>query len=458
MENLQVKNIRRMGFYFIMFLTMLCISLSAYGQEGRLSPTGLPAAPGWRFDRELSTLKRNPEFGKIVYKYTEMGLEDEEYNHQKIINSWGYGARNVDEIKDLLPEPLYQMVKHPEIWGEIRINETPDSPEKPSPAWNAYKEATAKYKGRSSLDKNDWLQNYTAGCPFPDIDFEKDPKAAIKLAWNHDRRIWFDDREAPHIGQIVDKHGNVSESCGYEFRLMFDGRLLVDPKPLITPNPRRLRYALSFPYVDPYNLRGIVTVIHRYMDDKDDDMWVYLPSLRRVRRFSTAQTQDPISAGNDTVWDLFATFAGNIRKLNWQYLGLKTMLIPLKASNIWQVNEGKKPTIGGVDQYYQRRKVHVLKGTYKIPIILKDVYIYIDPETWKSCYGVATDIKGKDYKFVYYSYGRNKTGFPNEKLMTHCDLQRYHVTPTVTSGSNSTGFDPRLTEMDFCVRKFGGAR
>ena len=41
----------------------------------------------------------------------------EAFPDQKIINSWGYKAKPIEEIKDLLPEQFYNMCKHPELWG-----------------------------------------------------------------------------------------------------------------------------------------------------------------------------------------------------------------------------------------------------------------------------------------------------------------------------------------------------
>ena len=43
----------------------------------------------------------------------------EAFPDQKIINSWGYKARPIEEIKDLLPGFFYDICTHPEAWGNI---------------------------------------------------------------------------------------------------------------------------------------------------------------------------------------------------------------------------------------------------------------------------------------------------------------------------------------------------
>src|SRR5439155_21296153 len=46
-----------------------------------------------------------------------------------------------------------------------------------------YKKQTEHYSPQVGLDSNDYIQNYTAGLPFPLSDIS-DPKAAVKIAYN----------------------------------------------------------------------------------------------------------------------------------------------------------------------------------------------------------------------------------------------------------------------------------
>jgi len=149
-------------FFLCSFFTVL-IMLGFGGEVCAFEHTG-EKAPGW----ELASEDRITYFEAVdatLYR-TETVQVPDEIENQKIINSWGYKARNVDEIKDLLPGPFYNILKHPEIWGEFRINETAYIPNK-GIRYKQYKEATEKYKGTCSVDEEGWLLNYKAGCPFP---------------------------------------------------------------------------------------------------------------------------------------------------------------------------------------------------------------------------------------------------------------------------------------------------
>ena len=60
-------------------------------------------------------------------------------------------------------------------------------------------------------------------------------------------------------------------------------------------------------------MRGVIPMYRRYIDQtKDDDMWMYLPTMRRTRRMSTAQKMDTLGGGMDITWDDFQNFAGKI--------------------------------------------------------------------------------------------------------------------------------------------------
>src|SRR5437667_7857832 len=71
-------------------------------------------------------------------------------------------------------------------------------------------------------------------------------------------------------------------------RLYWVGRLYVDPKPEKAPNPSgyELQQGL-YPILEPFDVKGVGFVSSRYLDAaKQDDAWLYLPALRRVRRLS----------------------------------------------------------------------------------------------------------------------------------------------------------------------------
>src|SRR5207253_720682 len=78
--------------------------------------------------------------------------------------------------------------------------------------------------------------------------------------------------------------------------------------------------------LEPFDVKGVGFVSSRYLDAaKQDDAWLYLPALRRVRRLSTAQRSDALF-GQDTDVDSYGGYAGHIAWMDWRYLGERDLL------------------------------------------------------------------------------------------------------------------------------------
>ena len=84
---------------------------------------------------------------------------------------------NIDEVKEFLPESLYQIITNPETWGESWFEIVPYREIKPSKGELAF---TRKYRGTCSIGSNDVLLNYICGIPFPN------PKTGLEIAHNFD--------------------------------------------------------------------------------------------------------------------------------------------------------------------------------------------------------------------------------------------------------------------------------
>src|SRR6185436_3286989 len=145
------------------------------------------------------------------------------------------------------------------------------------------------------------LEGYVAGRPFPIIDI-KEPMAAMKIMQNFRMALSFDDLDIRNFdadtGPIsterplqIERHFLIAHLR----RLQYRGRLYVDPKPTI-PNTEGFNYKETLhPLIEPFDLKGIGSTSYRYLDPtRQDDTWLYLPSLRRVRRFSTTQRSDAL--------------------------------------------------------------------------------------------------------------------------------------------------------------------
>src|SRR5947207_2254422 len=101
---------------------------------------------------------------------------------------------------------------------------------------------------------------------------------------------------------------------------------VVDPKPA-PPAKDDFRFKeLLGPVTSPFDLKGLGGLTFRYRSaNRQDETWLYMPTLRRVRRMSTAQRSDALF-GQDTDPDSYWGYNGHIAWMDWKLLGVKKML------------------------------------------------------------------------------------------------------------------------------------
>jgi hypothetical protein len=313
---------------------------------------------------------------------------------------------NVDKIADLASPGLIWTVKQ---GMTMKIIESRDLP-----LPKRYVEATEKYSSQVKLAKGGLaLEGYIAGMPFPNID-ENDAQAALKIMWNYEYRPFFiDDFREGDFGSYsasvtYDKPFQLDRSLwiGDVRRLYYNGRLYVDPKPEM-PNPDGIRYKESLhPILAPFDLKGIGLLSHRYLDaSRQDDTWLYLPQLRRVRRLSSAQRSDALF-GQDADADSFFGYSGHIAWMEWKLLGVKEMLGSVHAEN-WPL----KRCPGGADfafcDAWEKRPVYIIEGVSKLPqYAYSKRVIIIDRQGVLTLYTDIYDRAGEIWKvwIDYFSY------------------------------------------------------
>lgn len=273
--------------------------------------------------------------------------------------------------------------------------------------WNkAYKEATEKYAGQVQLAPDGRsLVGHVAGMPFPNVDVN-DPQAALKIMFNYDYKPYitddldlrdFDADSGPirNEGPMrVERHyilGNVRS-------LFYTGRLYVDPKPQL-PNPDKARVKSSFhPMIEPFDIKGIGMTSIRYLDpDRQDDTWLYLPQLRKVRRLSSAQRSDSMF-GQDTDIDSYGGYAGQIPWFTWKYLGEKTLLGAFHAKSM-PVKWCEPPGDFAFCDEWEKRQMYVIEGVPKqSQYAFSKRVLFIDKETYLVAWSDIYDKAGHLYK------------------------------------------------------------
>jgi len=185
--------------------------------------TGLPHNPDWKVDEEIADFV--PGWNKGYFKCRPpKGGYNEIVEDQKKLNSWGYKARPIEEIKHLLPKANYELYSHPEIWGTIRINETAWEPVKPRGAmWEKFMAQTERNKKECYVDKDNWLRNYKYGILFPEPD-ENDPQIGVKLMWNFLEKFQDNDREVPMDISTKDRRGHERHNLFFYSLMQLEGQ------------------------------------------------------------------------------------------------------------------------------------------------------------------------------------------------------------------------------------------
>jgi Protein of unknown function (DUF1329) len=331
-------------------------------------------------------------------------------------------AANVDQAKDLISPGLEWVVRHGVKLPVI----APRKIEWPK----AYQEATEKFAGQVRLSSDGMrLENYVAGLPFPNIDIN-DPKAARKIMWNYEYKfLTTDDVDLREFDADTGPVGEKNQGMGIERhfildhfrRLFYNGRLYVDPKPE-RPNPEGIRYRESLhPIIEPFDLKGVGATSIRYIDpSKQDDSWLYLPSLRRVRRLSTAQRSDALF-GQDTDVDSYYGYSGHIAWMDWKLLGEKTILACMHAEH-YPVKWGDGAADYMFDDVWEKRSVYVIEGVSRLPqYAYSKRVLFIDKEAWVVPYSDIYDRPGQLWKIWVNEFSFKKKPFEGAKLSVYDD-------------------------------------
>ena len=284
----------------------------------------------------------------------------------------------------------------------------------------AYEKASAKYKGQARLGPDGSLENYTAGAPFEldSIDCKGDPDAGKKIMWNFDYR-W---RGTGGGGTFFYSYWDRGEQLPLYYEGSGKGVVLshrVEPQYLdenegdVFRGEKR-KNANGIQVDAPFDARGIMLLSYRYKNSdgpraeaKNDDTWVYVPTLRRVRRISTAQRTDAVSGTDFTLDDLFS-FNGIVPQYEWTCLGEMKLMAPMN-SQVKAFPYEKDHNFGPYGLSYASDRWE-LRDSLKIrmkpknadhPYSHKD--IYIDKQTLKAHYSFAYDQKGELWKILWHN-------------------------------------------------------
>jgi len=327
------------------------------------------------------------------------------------------GFADIEKLKDYLPAQFWDNREFFFYEGmQLQIGPTQRS----YGTSDAYVAATEKHKGEAKIGEDGALVNYTGGRPFPNetIDCKGDPNAGVKIIWNFNKS-W------------NGSGGNAAWSYTYwdrgeQLPLYYEGtsrtvKLAQNVEPQyadnngdIFPNEKRLG-AFGIDVDAPFDARGILVLTYRYKnadapikEAKNDDTWVYVPDLRRVRRISSAQRTDSVQ-GTDYTMDDLRSFSGIPPQYKWQCLGEKKVIAPVNTKTLAYpytdtYNFGPYGFSYASDRWEVRDAwiVRFIPKNEDHPYHHKD--IYIDKDTYEPLYSFAYDRKNELWKIIWHNH------------------------------------------------------
>lgn len=338
-------------------------------------------------------------------------------------------------LQSLLPEEVW---RHREVfffegmWMEIG----PCHRRYAIPA--AYRAATEAFAGQATLDDDGNLEHYRAGVPFPQDSIDPNSEdAAVRWAWNLEKR-WRG--EGPHgrfrITNLPTRMGPVLRFTGDFSAFQVAERADLAETDYRWPGTDKMLWATGGEFQAPFTARGLTWRQFRAPKSErkwrePDDIFVYVPSLRKMRRAGTpwvdgAFTPNYLVAGqtsggggiaiadNNAInpgagptlaisEDARSGFTGMFLRPNayvWRLLGEQTVLAPINTVNpAWPTVEERNYGYAGLslagDRWDVRHAVVIEGALRERDETIRTITIFIDHQTLQPLYWITRTSKRK---------------------------------------------------------------
>ncbi|MDY6863841.1 MAG: DUF1329 domain-containing protein, partial [Thermodesulfobacteriota bacterium] len=140
------------------------------------------------------------------------------------------------------------------------------------------------------------------GAPFPE------PSNGTELGWNIYYRYSCtrEEFQLHNDFHLYNKRGKRERTISnYFYGKLYNGRANIPPIPEIPGNNGIIHWKVAMLVIDPFDIRGFIMLRVNYEDIfKPDDVYCYVPALRRLRRLTGADVTDPL-LGSDCCYDDF---------------------------------------------------------------------------------------------------------------------------------------------------------
>ena len=277
---------------------------------------------------------------------------------------------------------------------------------KPRPLPKSFLNASEKNRKKFSID----LAGSIKGgfeyffLPFPEVigkDYDPNDKDFIsKVMWNYEYRYRGDDLTSYQITYTQRKGEEIMSSVDLEREMTLYGRIYDNPKP-VWKNPSTIAWAMLFSLETPPSVKNMVFLQYRYLDPlHDDDLYVYVPSLRRVIRSEAGQRSTP---NQGSIQDPDDYYGLNIKTSTFTYKFVREQ----KVLAVTDSRQSTRAIVGkSLKELPYPRDNWELRDVYVVDAFPKDPKypnkvkrIYIDKENQTAVYYNETfDRAGKPWK------------------------------------------------------------
>lgn len=368
---------------------------------------------------------------------------------------------NVEAYKALLPQSVYDRVRA----GEYVLPLVPvDAQRFRANYTDRFWQASAANQGKYGIDAETGGLTEVAtgkiptqffGLPFPSID-AKDAQAGAKVIHNYRaRRMQMDGDFHTFDLSDVTLSGEVLRTV----QIMLSQRYYVGttaPPPAPLPDnteSRQLGAALA-----PKDLEGVGVLTWRFNDWTTwDQVWAYLPTVRRVRRVRTSIRGDRVP-GFEVQGDDADCYDNKTSYFAWKLVGEGEVIGPLGSKDPYArtledesstrrfmelpYNKAVFETPGAtgagwftIDNAYVKRPAWIVEGTPKDPYYeAGKIVMYIDRDLYHGYYKLSFNKAGELYRtnFCGQAWGRSKDGAfsaPTPLLMLGVNEKENRGTP-----------------------------
>lgn len=325
--------------------------------------------------------------------------------------------------KDVQNNPEFKKLMWPDLYSRIKPGGPPFVGSIPEfeviPTRQYYwalpiAKATKENEGKTKLDSKGYLipESWVSGYPFPK------PSGKFKaqqIMYNVEKRYLAFGQDFYLIGRVIGFNKNMKMDFDGQYKVRharLSGRTQLEPLGFLDNRAKNrgesMAFVMDFPA--PRDVAGTAQSAVYYADPtKPDMLMVYVPSMRRVRKMTSSDTQDPIM-GMDQIYD---DNEGWMQKLS-----------PTRYPYKFEVVEEREflvpaPTLDGAEYIskkgefrnlkFERRPLYVVKLTQLDEnYVYKYRLFYIDKETFNYYHVENYDRKSR----LYRTWDGNYSFFP----------------------------------------------